>query len=133
MSLKDIKNEKIYKNAYITIFDGFDEEVINFNSIDELLQRFKDIEINPRIKDETIRETFKQWAKKNKVNETILVKVCDDCRGSGVILSLFAHVGDKYSYDNSYDMSICFRCSRKDFDLKPDRQYKLWQLVGETE
>lgn len=133
MSLKNIETEKTYKDAYITIFDRFDEEVISFDSIDELLERFTDIELNPRIKDETIRETFKQWAKKNKVNEAILVKVCDDCAGNGVILSLSAHVGNKYSYDKSYDMTICFRCSRKDFDLKSDRHYKLWQLIGETE
>jgi hypothetical protein len=131
MSLKNTETAEIYKDAYIIVYDRYDEPIHSFNSVDSLLQMFKDIDLTPRLKDETIRETFKQWAKKNKVNETILVKVCDDCASNGVILTLSAHVGDRYSYENSYDMSICFRCSNKDFDLKSDKQYKLWQLIGE--
>lgn len=131
MSLKNTETAEVYKDAYITVYDRYDEPIHSFDSIDSLLQMFKDIDLTPRIKDKTIRETFKQWAEKNKVNETVLVKVCDDCAGNGVILSLSAHVGDRYSYKNSYDMSICFRCSNKDFDLKSDKQYKLWQLIGE--
>lgn len=42
MSLKNIKSEKIYKDAYITVFDKFDEEIVNFNSIDELNKNFED-------------------------------------------------------------------------------------------
>ena len=42
MLLKNIKDEKIYKDAYITVFDKFDEEIRSYDSIDELNKEWKD-------------------------------------------------------------------------------------------
>lgn len=59
MSLKRIKDEKIYKDAYITIFDKFDEEIANFDSIDELNKEWEDYKsTEPLIDDEKIRKAL---------------------------------------------------------------------------
>lgn len=55
MSLKNTKTAEIYKDAYITVYDKYDEPIKSFDSIDSLLQMFTDIDLTQRIKDETIR------------------------------------------------------------------------------